>query len=86
MVSLLSRNNARVRRGEVHTCICDLLVLWLSHGHHSLQAPLRDGTEPDSGEIPWHQDAPYWNIYPERHGVLWVALEVMEGAPVMAIS
>ena len=21
------------------------------------------------------QDAPYWNIYPERHGVVWVALE-----------
>eukprot|EP01048_Picozoa_sp_COSAG05_P026274 COSAG05_NODE_7082_length_858_cov_0.722003_1_plen_262_part_01 len=28
-----------------------------------------------SSLIPWHQDAPYWNIYPERHGVIWGALE-----------
>eukprot|EP01045_Picozoa_sp_COSAG04_P003413 COSAG04_NODE_138_length_23662_cov_13.997029_19_plen_156_part_00 len=28
-----------------------------------------------TGEIPWHQDAPYWNIFPERHGVIWMAVE-----------
>jgi hypothetical protein len=25
--------------------------------------------------VPWHQDAPYWNIYPEKHGVIWGALD-----------
>ena len=25
--------------------------------------------------MPWHQDAPYWNVHPERHAAaIWIAV------------
>jgi len=43
------------------------VVLWSSH---IIAKPPRTGAE-----IPWHQDAPYWNIQPWIFATIWLALD-----------
>lgn len=50
------------------------VLLW--SGGPACKAPLEDGVAAeDNGLVPWHQDAPYWNVHPERHAAaIWIAV------------
>ena len=62
------------------------VLLW--SGGPGCKAPLEDGVSAeDNGLIPWHQDAPYWNVHPLRHAAaIWIAVsDVDSGNGTMSV-
>ena len=50
------------------------ILLW-SGGPGCKEPLLQDAQPEENGAIPWHQDAPYWNVYPAAHAAgLWIAI------------